>query len=94
MTPGIVLRHLHTRGVILALSDDGESLRCRAPKGVLTTADIALLRQHKDALLALLDRHAEKAALLEFCSGVARAEAEKLAWLTLLPEDPPTENAA
>src|SRR5947208_11040450 len=52
MTPAAFLADLRHRAVVLEA--DGAGLRYRAPKGVLTAADHAALRQHRDELLALI----------------------------------------
>ncbi len=42
--------HLVDRGIEIAV--DGDKLRWRAPVGVVTEADIAMLREHKHAIVA------------------------------------------
>src|SRR5262245_39901633 len=53
MTALHLLQQLHERGVILTPSPDG-TVRCRAPKGVLTPELLDAIRQHKAELLAML----------------------------------------
>lgn len=52
MTPTMLLARLSALGVRLSAS--GERLRTEAPKGVLTPDLLALLREHKEGLLAAL----------------------------------------
>lgn len=52
MTAADLLTGLHRRGV--HLEPDGTVLRYRAPVGTLTDGDREALRQHRDALVALL----------------------------------------
>jgi hypothetical protein len=54
VTAAALLASLRIRGVELA--PDGDRLRCRAPRGVLTGADREALQQHKSELLDAL-RH-------------------------------------
>jgi hypothetical protein len=79
-----LLQHLHVLGVILTPSPDG-TVRCRAPKGVLTSALVDALRQHKPELYALVEEWSERAAIAEYCGGLSRADAERLAWACVLP---------
>jgi hypothetical protein len=50
------------------------------PNGVLTDALRAAIRTHKEAILALLELYEERAGIMEFCGGLPREEAERLAW--------------
>lgn len=52
MTPESLLADLRQRGVHVVA--DGDDLRCRAPRGALTNADLAALREHKATLIAQL----------------------------------------
>ncbi len=79
-----LLHHLHEHGVILLPSPDG-TVRCRAPKGVLTPALVDAMRQHKPELHALVEEWSERAAIAECCGGLSRADAERLAWACVLP---------
>jgi hypothetical protein len=82
MTPRALLTQLHAAGV--TLWNDAETLRYRAPKGVMTPGLVEGMRQHKEALLTLLERHEERAAILEYCAGLPRADAERQAWAIVL----------
>ncbi len=86
MTAMDLLPQLHERGVILTPYPDG-TVRCRAPKGVLTPALRDDLRQHKAALHALVEEWSERAAIAETCGGLLRAEAEALAWACVLGKE-------
>ena len=85
-TPLTLLLSLHALGVILTPWPDG-TVRCRAPTGVLTPALHATLRQHQQALLDLLEAFEERAAIAEYCGGLAREDAERLAWDCLVQEE-------
>jgi hypothetical protein len=63
----------HTRPLVFGLHVD-------APKGVLTPALLDALRQHKAALLELVEAFEERAGIAEFCGGLTRDAAEALAW--------------
>jgi hypothetical protein len=52
MSPGVRLMAYRHRGIVFRL--DGERIVCRAPEGVLTTAETDDLRAHRAALGALL----------------------------------------
>ena len=72
------------RGKDIQLTVQGERLTYDAPAGVMTEALLALVRQHKAALLALLTQedaewHDERAAILEYEGGLSRAEADRQA---------------
>lgn len=67
MSPPVLLEDLRRRGV--AVSADGEHLRCRAPKGTLTRELLAAIGEHKATLLAELEAEVAEADL-------ARIEAE------------------
>jgi hypothetical protein len=82
MTPLALLAHLHGAGV--TLWNDAETLRYRAPKGVMTAELLTRIRTHKEALLTLLELYEERAAILEYCAGLSRAEAERHAWQVVL----------
>ena len=79
-----LLHHLHEHGVILLPSPDG-TVRCRAPKGVLAPALVDAMRQYKPELHALVEEWSERAAIAEYCGGLSRADAERLAWVCVLP---------
>src|SRR4030095_12665241 len=85
MTDLDLLQQLHERGGILTPYSDG-TLRCRAPKGVLTHALVEAMRQHKAELHDLVEAFEERAAIAQYCSGLPRSEAEALAWACVLTE--------
>jgi hypothetical protein len=87
MTPAALLSTLHTTGVVLTL--DASTLRYKAPKGVLTPALRDALRQHKTELYDLMEEWSERAAIAEYGGGLAREDAERLAWDCLLRERQP-----
>ena len=82
MSVSALLDGLHKRGVRLRF--DGDRLRWFAPVGVVTEADLSALREHKDAVLAILreaesDRIEERAAIIQFDAHFSRREAERCA---------------
>ena len=79
-----LLQQLHELGAELSPYPDG-TVRCRAPKGVLTPALVDAMRQHKPELHALVEEWSERAAIAEYCGGLSRADAERLAWVCVLP---------
>lgn len=79
LSPLALLLDLHERGFSLIPYPDG-TIRCRAPKGVLTPALRRQLTQHKAALLDLVEEFEERAAIAEYCGGLSRADAGALAW--------------
>src|SRR5437016_13672994 len=83
MTALALLQHLHDLGVSPTPSPGG-TVRYRAPRGVLTPALIALMHQHKLALHALVEEWSERSAIAEYCGGLAREDAERLAWACVL----------
>ena len=84
MTAVEVLTTLQHRGVTLI--PRGDRLRVDAPEGTLTPALRAALRTHKAALLDLLEAFEERAAIAEYCGGLSRVEAQRLAWQCVLGE--------
>jgi TubC N-terminal docking domain len=84
MTALALLQQLHERGVTLTPYSDG-TLRCRAPKGILTHAFVEAMRQHKAELHALVEEWSERAAIAEYCGGLTREAAERLAWECVVP---------
>jgi len=88
MTALALLQQLHALGVILTPSPDG-TVRCRAPKGTLTPALLDALRPHEAALLDLVEEWSERAAIAEYCGGLSREEAERLAWAYVCGEPQP-----
>jgi TubC N-terminal docking domain len=83
MTALPLLHQLHALGVVLAPSPDG-TVRCRAPKGILTPALVDAMRQHKTELHTLVEEWSERAAIAEYCGGLSRPAAEALAWQCVL----------
>ena len=83
MTAVDLLHHLYEQGVILTPSPDG-TVRCRALKGVLTPELVDAMRQHKRELHAMVEEWSERAAIAQYCGGLTRAEAERLAWECVL----------
>ncbi len=87
MTPLALLQQLYHLGVVLTPSPDG-TLRYKAPKGVLTSDLLDVMRQHKAELLDLVEAWSERAAIAQYCGGLSRPAAEALAWACLLmPHD-------
>ncbi len=86
MTALALLQQFHELGVVLTPYLDG-TLRYKAPKAVLTPALLDGMRQQKDELHVLVEEWSERAALAEYCGGLSRADAEQLAWETLLQKD-------
>lgn len=83
MTALALLQQLHDLGVALESSPDG-TLHCRAPRGILTPALVERMREYKLELHGLVEAYEERAAIMEYCGGVSRTEAERLAWLDVL----------
>jgi hypothetical protein len=79
MTALDLFQQLQHVEVVLTPYPDG-TLRYKAPKGTLTPALLAEIRQHKDELHGLLEALEERAAIAEYCAGLSRAAAEALAW--------------
>ena len=87
MTTLDLLQQLHELGAELTPYPDG-TIRCRAPKDILTPALLDGMRQHKQELHALVEEWSERAAIAEYGGGLAREDAERLAWQCLLEEVP------
>lgn len=102
MTTLELLTTLHTLGIVLTptctygdvppgAKASGRplvfGLHVDAPKGVLTDAVRAALREHKQELLDLVEEWSERAAIAEYCGGVPRADAEALAWHSLVEQE-------
>jgi hypothetical protein len=88
MTALALFHKLHTWGVKLTPYPDG-TLHYKAPKGIMTPALLDTLREHKEALLDLVEAFEERAGILEYDAGLAREDAEWLAWQELGGEGPP-----
>ena len=85
MTALALLQQLHEHGLALTPSPDG-TVRCRAPKGVLTPALLDAMRQHKSELHALVEDWSERAAIMEYEGGLTREDAEWQACLCVQGE--------
>ena len=83
MTALDVFQQLRDLGVVLTPTRDG-TLRYKAPKGTLTPALVDGMRQQKAELHALVEAFEERAAMAECEAGLPRAEAEALAWASVL----------
>jgi hypothetical protein len=89
MTPLALLTRLCEAGVTLTLAGAAD-LRYRAPLGVVKDDLLQAIRTHKAALHDLVEAFEERAALAEYCGGVPRVEAERLAWQCVLGEEATT----
>ena len=76
-----LLLDLRQRGVEFRF--DGDSIRWRAPAGVICPDELAQLRAHRDEVFDILDRIEERCAIREIDGGQSRAEAEAMAWAEL-----------
>ena len=65
----------------------GEQLHVRGPKR--HEALVKALFEHKEAILALLELYEERAAIMEYCAGLPREDAERQAWAIVLMEPDP-----
>lgn len=99
MTALELLTTLHTLDVVLTPTCDygdvvpGSSSATRrplvfgvhvdAPRGALTDALRLAIREHKAALVELVEEWGERAAIAEYCGGLPREAAEQLAWATV-----------
>ena len=82
MSAAVILDGLHRRGVRFRIN--GDTIRWRAPVGVMTEADLSALRQHKAEAMAIVreeehDRIEERSAILQFDAYLSRREAERRA---------------
>lgn len=75
--------YLQTRGVRLSLAGNGH-LRVHAPAGAITEYMRNFIRAHAAELAQFIYELEERAAVFEFEQGHARAEAERLARLSVL----------
>jgi hypothetical protein len=87
--PGTTLLELLTTlwAAGVKLTPQGTTLHVDAPTGALTPALRAALRTHKAALLDLVEEWSERAAIAEYCGGLSREDAERLAWDCLLNKE-------
>ena len=83
MTPLAVLRTLHACGLRMTPYPGGR-VQCRVPQNAWTPALLETLNRHQVAVADLLETFEERAAIAEHCGGLSRADAEQLAWETLL----------
>ncbi len=75
------------RGHGVTLTARGDRLHVDAPQGALTSVLRAALREHKAAVLDLLEAFEERAAIMEYSGGdLSREESERLAWVCVLGE--------
>jgi len=84
-----LLADFHAQGVGIRL--EGGSVKVTAPKGVVTDAQVSILRQCKAEIIRLLsdaandqDLFEERAAIIEYDGNLPRAEAERLARAQML----------
>ena len=89
MTALALFRYARQLGVELKPNPDGVHLTARAAPGIITPEFLETLRQHKEALLTLVEAFEERAGMLEYDAGLARDDAEWLAWQELGGEGPP-----
>jgi len=82
MAPSGLIEMLKAAGC--RLQADGDQLRVQDPERNLTDDLRAAIRQHKEALLTLLELYEERAAIMEYCGGLPREEAERQAWEEVL----------
>ncbi|MDZ4849995.1 MAG: DUF4326 domain-containing protein, partial [Pirellulaceae bacterium] len=75
----LLVVELRALGVVLSVDGDGR-LIFDAPAGVMTDERLAQLRSDRDAVLALVERFEERAAIIEHDGRLNRADAERLAW--------------
>ena len=85
MTALDLFQQLQTLEVVLTPSPNG-TLRYKAPKGVLTPALLDTMRQHKQALHALVEACEERAAIAQYCGRLEQPAAEALAWECVVGE--------
>ena len=94
MSAAKLLADFHAQGVGVRL--DGGSVQVTAPKGAVTDAQAATLRRCKAEIVRLLSDAAndqamfdERAAFLEYCCDMSRADAERTAREQMLKETTP-----
>jgi hypothetical protein len=86
-TPFALLVSLRDMGI--ALRPDGNRLYVDITAGNVTRGMLEALRQHKEALLDLVEAFEERAAIAEYCGGLAREDAEWQAFLSVQGEYQP-----
>ena len=77
-----LLEALTNKGCRVWMAED--RLRLSDPHGALTDNLRQAIREHKEALLTLLELYEERAAIMEYCGGLPREEAERQAWAIVL----------
>ncbi len=82
-----VIRELRALGVYLSIDARGR-LAFDAPEGVIGEEMIALIRNHRDELLATVERLEERTAILEHDAGLDRSDAERTAWEEIIDDAP------
>ena len=87
MTALDLLHQLQVLGVVLTPYPD-ETLRYKAPKGVLTPTLLDAMRQHKAELHGLVEGFEERSSIAEYCGSLSRLAAEALAWQSVFGETP------
>jgi hypothetical protein len=90
MPPLVLLRTLNARSIRVAPYPEGK-VRCQALAGAWTPALLATLNTQQAAVAELLEAFEERAAIGEYCGGLARPAAEQLAWQWVLGEPPSEE---
>ena len=85
----MLLHTIHVLGV--RLRPMVTYVEVEAPAGVLTAALRQAIGDHQAALLDLVEEVEERAAIAEYCGGLAGEEAERLAWQCVLGEEATTE---
>ena len=73
-----ILIELFSLNTVLSVNADGR-LAYEGPSGVMTAERLAFVRNHRDELLAIVERIEERAAIMEIDGGLPQAEAERLA---------------
>jgi hypothetical protein len=82
MAPSELIKQLTAAGC--RLQADGDQLRVLGLERDLTDDLQAAIREHKEAILALLELYEERAAIMEYDGGLPRADAERQAWAIVL----------
>lgn len=82
MSPLALFQALHACGVRLIPYPDG-TLRYEGETGTLPPALLDQVHMHTAALHDLVEAFEERAATYEYCGGLSRVDAERLAWRLL-----------